>query len=264
MKRNVLVVDQDHEFITDLREELEKRRCNVFIACDREKAQKAVETRKLQLVILGAITPRGDVFKLHQWIKNRTASQYLPLVVVDLPPEERLDGGGWRRDEGLRLDADDYFCRPIHLSELAVAVKNLLDRIAGKIRVLVVDDHAMFREGICAFLSLQKDVLIVGEAVDGKDAIEKIDQLLPHVVLMDIVMPELNGIEAMKQISNRCRDIRVLILSQYDEEGYITATEQAGAFGFIPKKNVSSELLKAIRTAKRSRNRARYYSRENC
>lgn len=259
MKWNVLIVDQDHKFITGLREELEKKHCNVFIACDKQKAQKAVETRNLQLVVLGAITPRGDIFKLHQWIKNRTASHDLPLMVVDLPPEEQLDGGGWRRDEGLRLDADDYFCRPVPLPWLAVAAKDLLYGMARKIRVLVVDDHAMFREGICSFLSLQKDMLIVGEAVDGKDAVEKINQLAPHVVLMDIVMPELNGIEAMKLISKMCRDVRVLFLSQYEEEGYITATEQAGAFGFIPKKNVSSELLKAIRTAKRSRYRVRYY-----
>ncbi len=259
MNRNILVVDQDDRFTVNLREELEKRRCKIFIACDRHKAQQIVETRNPQLIILGTVTPRGDAFALHQWIKKRLLTCSIPLIVVDAHPEER-PRSGWRRDEGLRLDAEDYFCRPLELPKLVAAVENLLSRTARKIRVLVVDDHEVVREGICALLNLQKDMVIVGEAADGWDAIEKTDQLLPHVVLMDIVMPELNGIEAMRQITSRCKDVRVLILSQHDDEGYIATSREAGAFGFIPKRSVSTELLKAIRTARRARYRTQYYS----
>lgn len=259
MKRSILIVDQDDQFTVNLREELEKRRCKVLIACDKYKAQEIVETRNPQLIVLGAITPRGDAFKLHQWIKKRPVPGSLPLIVVDVPPDEQ-PLSGWRRDEGLRLDAEDYFCRPLNLSVLVSVVEDLLDRTTRKIRVLVVDDHAVVREGICALLNLQKDMLIVGEAVDGREAIEKTDLLMPHVVLMDIVMPELNGIEAVKSIKNRCKDVRVLMLSQYDDEGYIATSRQAGAFGFVPKKSVSTELLKAIRTARRVRYRSRHYS----
>ncbi|MFY9411645.1 MAG: response regulator [Dethiobacteria bacterium] len=256
MKRNILIVDQEHEFTVNLREELEKRHCKVFIACERVKAQEIVWERKPHLIVLGAIMPRGDAFKLHQWLKKTPATSDLPIVVVDVPPEKQ-SVSGWRRDEGLRLEAEDYFCRPVDLTALVSVIEKLLDKTTRKIRVLVADDHAVIREGICALVNLQKDMLIVGEATDGQEAIEKTLQLTPNVVLMDIVMPELNGIEAMKQITSRCKDVKVLVLSQYDDEGNITASKQAGAFDFIPKKSVSTELLKAIRTAKRSKYRAR-------
>lgn len=258
MKRIILIVDQDDRFTVNLREELEKRHCKVFIACDRRKAQQIVESRNPQLIILGTITPRGDAFQLHQWIKNRPATASLPLVVVDVPPDKQ-HLNGWRRDEGLRLDAEDYFCRPLELTALVTAVEELLCKTAGKIRVLVVDDHEIVREGICALLNLQKDIIIIGEAAEGRDAIEKTEQLRPHVVLMDIMMPELNGIEALRQIKSRCKDVRVLILSQYEDEGSIAESRAAGAFSFIPKRSVSTGLLKAIRTARRSRHQAPYH-----
>ncbi|MGI6601325.1 MAG: hypothetical protein ACOX3N_05860 [Dethiobacteria bacterium] len=75
MKRNILIVDQEHEFTVNLREELEKRYCKVFIACERVKAQEIVRERKPHLIVLGAIIPRGDAFKLHQWLKKRPADQ---------------------------------------------------------------------------------------------------------------------------------------------------------------------------------------------
>lgn len=258
MKRRILIVDQDDQFTVRLREELEKRRCQVFIACEMRKAQEIITTRELQMVILGTLAPRGDPFKLHRWIRSRPVIGAMPLIVVDRPT-----GGppaaGWRRDEGMRMDADEYFLRNGDLDGLVSAAEELLVKTARKIRVLVVDDHAVVREGIRALLDLQKDMLIVGEAVDGIDAVEKADQLLPHVVLMDIMMPELDGIEAVKLIKNRCKDVRVLMLSQHSDADHIDDSREAGAFAFIPKKSVSTDLLKAIRIARRSKQRARYY-----
>lgn len=259
MKRSILIVDQDDRFTVKLREELEKRRCRIFIACDRCKAQQIIESRTLQLIVLGSLAPRGDAFKLHQWIKSRPVTGNLPLIVVDLPPGEQQEGG-WRRDEGIRLDSEEYFCRPLDLSSLLLTIEALLVRSSRKIRVLVADDHALVRDGIRALLDLQRDIFIVGEAEDGREAIEKADQLLPHVVIMDIMMPELDGIEALRLIRDRCKDVRVLILSQHDDEDHIGSSREAGAFGFIPKKSASTELLKAIRTAGRSRQRPRHYS----
>ncbi|MFH0768508.1 MAG: response regulator transcription factor, partial [Chloroflexota bacterium] len=115
------------------------------------------------------------------------------------------------------------------------------------IRVLVIDDHTMVRTGICAVLALQKDMEVVGEAVDGQDAIEKVLRLSPDVALMDIVMPNLSGIEATKRISKDCPQTKVLILSQYDEEENMIVAKQSGAFGFIPKKAASSDLITGIR-----------------
>ena len=116
------------------------------------------------------------------------------------------------------------------------------------IRVLVVDDHAIIRDGIGALLAPQKDMQVVGEAVNGKDALEKAVQLLPDVVLMDIVMPVMNGLEATKQICRECEQAKVLMLSQYDDEENVLASSQVGALGFVPKRSASTDLLDGIRS----------------
>jgi DNA-binding NarL/FixJ family response regulator len=113
--------------------------------------------------------------------------------------------------------------------------------------VLVVDDHAVVREGICALLSLQKDMEVIGEAVDGRDAIDKVQRLMPNVAVMDIVMPVMSGLEATKQITAECPETKVLILTQYDEEENMFVAKQVGAYGFIAKSAASSDLLTGIR-----------------
>lgn len=248
MATRILIVDREREFTVELQSQLEERGSEVFVAAEKMEAQEMVRGRKPQLIILGSIAPRGDAFKLHQWLKETPATSLLPIVVVDVPLEKQHTCG-WRRDEALRMDVADYFYRPLKLTALLSVVEKLLDQATRKIRVLVADDHAVVREGICALVNLQKDMLIVGEAVNGQDAIEKVNQLLPNVVLMDIAMPVLNGIEAMKRITSTCEEVKVLVLSQYDDEGNITASREAGAFDFIPKKSVSSQLLEAIRMA---------------
>ena len=117
-----------------------------------------------------------------------------------------------------------------------------------RIRVLIVDDHAVVREGIHALVSLNKDMEVVGEAVNGQDAIKKVLEYLPDVVLMDIVMPVMSGLEATKRISREYPQTKILILTQYDEEENMAVAKQAGAYGFIPKKAASSELITGIRT----------------
>ena len=248
MNTRILIIDEEQEFAEELRAKLAEKGSEVYVAVEKMEAQELVRTGKPQLIVLGCIKPRGDAFKLHQWLKKTPATSTVPIVVVDVPIEKQLLSG-WRRDEGMRLDVADYFYRPLKLTVLVAAVEKLLDKATRKIRVLVADDHAVVREGICALVNLQKDMLIVGEAVNGQDAIEKTAQLLPNVVLMDIAMPVLNGIEAMKEITSTCSDVKVLVLSQYDDAGNIVASKEAGAFDFIPKKSVSSQLLEAIRLA---------------
>jgi len=94
----------------------------------------------------------------------------------------------------------------------------------------------------------KKDMEVVGEAVNGKDAAEKALQFLPDVVVMDIVMPVMNGLEATKRIYKECPQIKVLMLTQYDDEENILMAEQVGAYGFIPKRTASSQLIAGIRT----------------
>jgi len=156
---------------------------------------------------------------------------------------------GWRRDEGLRLEAEDYFCKPVEVTALASRIEKLLDKTTRRIKVLVADDHEVVREGIRALLSLQKDMQVVGEAIDGRDAVEKTLHLSPDIVLMDIIMPNMNGLEATKQICKECKKVRVFILTQYDDEENVRASKQVGAFGFVSKGSASSQLLSAIRSA---------------
>ncbi len=121
----------------------------------------------------------------------------------------------------------------------------------AKIKVLVVDDHAMFREGIRALLGGYDDVEIVGEATDGREAVEKAHQLSPHVVLMDITMPGMNGLEATRRICKEVYSGSVLALTQHEDSEYILSMLRAGAKGYISKTATGSELISAIRTVYR-------------
>jgi len=116
-----------------------------------------------------------------------------------------------------------------------------------KIRVLVVDDHSIVREGICSLLARNKEIQIVGQAADGKQAIELAGTLLPDVVLMDISMPVMNGLEATKEIRQAFPNIRILVLSQYESKEYVLPLLRAGAAGYIGKRARADELANAIR-----------------
>jgi DNA-binding NarL/FixJ family response regulator len=116
-----------------------------------------------------------------------------------------------------------------------------------KIRILLVDDHALMRDGIKALLSIHDDMEIVGEASEGKEAIEKTQELVPDVVVMDIAMPGMDGLEATRRLSKKNQRPRVLVLTQYENKEYIFSIIKAGAAGYVPKKALGSELVSAIR-----------------
>ena len=115
------------------------------------------------------------------------------------------------------------------------------------IRVLIADDHAMVREGIRMILVAQPDIKVVGEASDGIRAIEEIRQLDPDLVLMDIAMPGLGGLEATLEIRKSFPRTRILVLSQYDSREYVYRLLKAGASGYILKSAAGKELVAAIR-----------------
>ena len=120
-----------------------------------------------------------------------------------------------------------------------------------KIRVLIADDHAIPREGIRALLAFQADMEVVGEAADGSEAIEQCRRLHPDIVLMDIAMPGLGGLEATLEIKKEAPRIKILVLTQYEDREYIRRFLKAGMSGYVLKKAVSSELATAIRAAYR-------------
>lgn len=119
------------------------------------------------------------------------------------------------------------------------------------IRVLIVDDHALLREGLRALLKTAGDIEVVGEAVDGQQAIAACLEVDPDVVLMDVAMPGLGGLEASLEIRRRQPRIRVLVLTQYDDREYVARFLKAGVAGYVLKRAAASDLISAIRSVHR-------------
>jgi NarL family two-component system response regulator LiaR len=120
-----------------------------------------------------------------------------------------------------------------------------------KIRVLVADDHAIVRHGIYALLETEPDIQVVGEAQDGRQAIAEAQRLQPDVVLMDLVMPVVDGVEAIRRIRACQPQVRVLVLTSFGGENQVFPAIKAGALGYILKDSTPSELVQAIRQVDR-------------
>src|SRR3989304_3190007 len=120
-----------------------------------------------------------------------------------------------------------------------------------KIRVLVVDDHTIVRDGICALLALAGDIAVVGEANNGNEALRMVEELRPDVVLMDIAMPIMGGLEATRRISREYPKTKVLVITQHDDKEYVFPVIESGASGLISKAGASSELAVGIRSVHR-------------
>jgi DNA-binding NarL/FixJ family response regulator len=121
----------------------------------------------------------------------------------------------------------------------------------SKIRVLVVDDHTLLRDGITALLDLVPDIEVIGEASNGREALERVRELRPDVVVMDIEMPVMDGLEAARRMHSRYPAVKVLILSQYDDASHVLDAVEAGVRGFVDKTGASSELAASIRSVYR-------------
>lgn len=115
------------------------------------------------------------------------------------------------------------------------------------IRVLIADDHAIVRDGLRALIYAQSRLVVVGEAANGAEAFDRTRMLRPHVVVIDVSMPNVNGIEATARITKECPGVKVLALSMHEERGYVARVFRAGADGYALKRSASSELVRAIR-----------------
>jgi DNA-binding NarL/FixJ family response regulator len=120
-----------------------------------------------------------------------------------------------------------------------------------KIRVLLVDDHTIVRQGLRALLDAEPDIAVVGEAETGRQAVHLAKKLLPEVIVMDIAMPTLNGLEATRQIIKDAPGVKVLALSSYSDDEYVHQLTEAGAAGYLLKQTAAADLIKAVHEAKR-------------
>jgi DNA-binding NarL/FixJ family response regulator len=119
------------------------------------------------------------------------------------------------------------------------------------IKILVADDHTIVRQGLKLILSSQPDLTVVGEAANGREVVELAQKLKPDIVLLDVAMPELNGIEATKQMMQTNPRLRVLVLSMHKEAVYVREILKAGARGYLLKDVIDTELLNAVRAVAR-------------
>jgi DNA-binding NarL/FixJ family response regulator len=117
------------------------------------------------------------------------------------------------------------------------------------IRVLVVDDHAVVREGLRGFLELQDGIEVAGEAADGNEAVEEAERLAPDVILMDLVMPNLDGLAAMRMLRERQPTVRVIVLTSFFDDEQLMPALRAGAAGYLLKNAPPQELARAVRAA---------------
>ncbi len=120
-------------------------------------------------------------------------------------------------------------------------------------RILVADDHAILRSGLRMLINTQSDMEVVGEAVDGEDAIRRVGELDPDIVLLDLTMPGMGGIRALEVIREKYPRTRVLVLTMHDEYAYVRSVLAAGGAGFVVKRAADAELLSAIRTVSQGR-----------
>ena len=123
----------------------------------------------------------------------------------------------------------------------------MIEHNGHTIRILTVDDHLLLREGIAAVLEAQSDMVLVGEASNGREAIDRFRQLRPDVTLMDLRMPDMNGIDAITAICREFRNARIIVLSTYAGDVQAAAALRAGASGYLLKNLVRTELLDTIR-----------------
>ena len=121
----------------------------------------------------------------------------------------------------------------------------------GPIRVLIADDHPVVRSGLRALIETETGMEVVGDAADGKEAIEKAGQLLPDVVLLDLMMPGVSGLEAIEGIRQHNSDIHILVLTSFDQDDLLFPAIKAGAHGYLLKDSSPEDLLRAIRQVSR-------------
>jgi two-component system response regulator NreC len=142
-----------------------------------------------------------------------------------------------------------YFCRLHSSSHFSRRGEGTMKGVvmSPKYRIVIAEDHTILREGLKSLLSSNPEFEVVGEAEDGREAIRCVEKLKPNLILTDLSMPRMNGMDAIREIKRKSRDTKILVLTVHKTEEYILATLKAGADGYLLKDSTHSELLMAVR-----------------
>jgi DNA-binding NarL/FixJ family response regulator len=246
--KKILIIDNERKFRYRLGELFRQKHYAVISVTNKTRALKLLDSKQFDMVILGTVTPKTDMLYLYKSFIRNPSCKEIPLIIINGPETSYFSAEP--NIEGYENPARfNYFFKPIKADRILYFIEKQLDKTLKKIRVLLVDDQEMVRESIRIILDMHKDIEVIGEAKHGKEAIEKTIKLMPDVVLMDIIMPGMDGLEATRHIIKTWNDAKVLILSQSDSTETIRASCNAGACGFISKSSMTSHLISKVRSA---------------
>lgn len=232
-------------------------------ACYQQDVDERTDIWAFGIVIFEMLTGRrpftGDtLFDVVYAIKNQPIPEWA-LQKEDIPPAlADLISGMLRKDRPARIGSarqvgaelekiQKWLEKPANL-RTPVHEKNI-DSNAGKIRILIVDDHAVVRQGLRTFIDLQEDMIVVGEGGDGLEAVDLATHLQPDIILLDLVMPRLDGVDATRQILENSPKSKILILTSFGEDNKVFPAIRSGAQGYLLKDIHPNDLVKAIRSA---------------
>jgi DNA-binding NarL/FixJ family response regulator len=244
MKTRILVVD-DHRMYRDGLKALLALQSDMEIVGEAENGQEAItRTRELypDVILMDVKMPVMDGIEATRRIIAEMPE--MKILALTMCPREVYSSGI------MRAGARGYVSKGDDIEQLTAAIR----KETMKTKILIVDDHQMYREGLKAVLARQADMDVVGEAENGLDAVAKARELQPDVILMDVNMPVMDGAEATSRILAEQPGMKILALSVQAEDGYMSSMLRAGAMGYILKGSDSDELCGIIRRTAGPRN----------
>ena len=237
MKTKILIVD-DHRMYRDGLKAMLARQIDMVVVGEAENGQEAItRTHELHpnVILMDVKMPVMDGVEATRRILAEMPD--MKILALTMCSEQECSYGI------MNAGARGYISKGGDFEELTAAIR----KETARTRILIVDDHQMYREGLKAMLACQPDMVVVGESENGLDAVAKARELHPDIILMDVNMPVMNGAEATSRILAELPNTKILALSIQADDGYMASMLQAGAVGYVLKGSSSEKLFDIIR-----------------